>query len=497
MGATGFVSTLLDIAAREPDRLFARYEDQDLTFGQLTQSASSFAAHLQKMGLTAGARTAVMMDNGPEAICTIFGLALAGIAWVPVNPRLVGHSLAYQLQHSEPHLLVCDAPHLAAVEASGFKVQDVAVITHGRDSALSAILQGTEPFDAHQRSGTDLFALMYTSGTTGPPKGVMITHTMMRFAGEGVHLGCGAQAGDVMFLWEPLCHIGGAQMLILPLLERVHLAMVPKFSARRFWAQVAETGATHIHYLGGILQMLLKQPPTPDDKKHGVSAAWGGGCPAETWVQFEERFAIPVRECYGMSEASSLTSSNRTGLVGSVGQPMPWLDVSIGEPDEAGRGEILVRERIEGALFKGYYNNPEATAKTLTAGTLRTGDLGSMDADGNLYFHGRMNDSIRVKGELVSAWEVESVASSHPAVEECAAVGIAAEVGEQEVKLYVRLQQGAELTEEALSAWLHPQLAPHQRPTSFAFVDDFPRTPSQRIIKGQLAALDTSKATSH
>lgn len=329
---------------------------------------------------------------------------------------------------------------------------------------------------------------MYTSGTTGPPKGVMVTHQMMSYAGEGVRHGSGALPGDVMFLWEPLCHIGGAQMLILPLLEQVHLAMVPRFSASRFWDEVEAAHATHIHYLGGILQMLLKQPPARSDTAHGVRTAWGGGCPAETWLQFEERFAIPIRECYGMSEASSLTSSNVTGVVGSVGQPMRWLDVSIANPDETGRGEILVREREPGALFSGYFKNDEATARALNNGTLHTGDIGSLDRDGNLYFHGRMNDSIRVKGELVSAWEVESVAASHPDIEECAAVGSEAEVGEQEIKLFIRLHKGASLPPDELAEWLRPRLAPHQRPASFELVSEFPKTPSQRIIKGQLGA---------
>ncbi|NNF79899.1 MAG: AMP-binding protein, partial [Rhizobiales bacterium] len=374
----------------------------------------------------------------------------------------------------------------AAVKASGANSAGAAVITHVPRGELVSILGSAKTFDASARTGADLFALMYTSGTTGPPKGVMITHRMMCFAGEGVRHGSCAQAGDVMFLWEPLCHIGGAQMLILPQLERVHLAMVPRFSASRFWTEVAETGATHIHYLGGILQMLLKQPPAPGDKTHGVRAAWGGGCPAETWVQFEERFAIPIRECYGMSEASSLTSSNVTGVVGSVGQPMEWLSVSIANPDEAGRGEILVRERQPGALFAGYFNNPDATEKALQNGALHTGDLGSMDSEGNLYFHGRINDSIRVKGELVSAWEVESVATSHPDVEECAAIGVEADVGEQEIKLFVKLQQGAQVSVAALAEWLQTRLAPHQQPALYALVDDFPRTPSQRIIKGQL-----------
>ncbi len=477
-----FVDALAKLAKRNPEHVFATLNGTDLSAAQLHQAASAFAAHVTEMGLKPGDRAAVMMNNSLEAICVVFGLAMAGIAWVPVNPRLVGQSLSYQLEHSEPQLVICDEAFQHAVKAPK-------LITHGTEGRLADIL-GTpsSTYDASARSGDDLFAIMYTSGTTGPPKGVMITHRMMAFAGQGVRQATGARAGDVMFMWEPLYHIGGAQMLVLGLLVPVRLALTPRFSASRFWDEVKAAGATHIHYLGGILQMLLKQPPRADDQAHGVRVAWGGGCPKETWLQFEERFAVPIRECYGMSEASSLTSANVAGVVGSVGQPMEWLDVTIAGPDEAGRGEILVRQRVPGALFSGYFRNADATAKTLRSGTLHTGDLGSLDADGNLYFHGRLNDSIRVKGELVSAWEVESVATTHPDVEECAAVGADADVGEQEIVLFVKLAQGSKLTVETLADWLSPRLAEHQRPARCHVVEDFPRTPSQRIIKGELTS---------
>ncbi|MCP5116668.1 MAG: ATP-dependent acyl-CoA ligase, partial [bacterium] len=164
-----------------------------------------------------------------------------------------------------------------------------------------------------------------------------------------------------------------------------------------------------------------------------------------------------------------------------------WLEVSIVEPNHLGRGEIVVRERAAGALFAGYFKNEEATRRALRAGALHTGDLGSMDRDGNLYFHGRINDSIRVKGEMVSAWEIESVAGSHPDVEECAAIGVDAEVGEQEIKLFVRFRAESLTQLEDLSGWLSPRLAPHQRPSHLAAIEEFPKTPSQRIIKSKLA----------
>jgi len=295
----------------------------------------------------------------------------------------------------------------------------------------------------------------------------------------------------VMFMWEPLYHIGGAQMIVLPLIRDVTLALVEHFSASRFWNQAKADGASHIHFLGGILQILLKQPPAALDRQHGVRIAWGGGCPREIWRPFEQRFGVQIRECYGMTECSSITTYNDSGAVGSVGRPAPWFDVALispaGAPVPTGeRGEIVVRTSLPGAITRGYLSNPEATARALRGEAFHTGDLGSFDADGNMYFHGRMTDNVRVRGENVSALEVEQVVAKHPAVEDCAMVGVAAEIGEQEIKLFVKRRAGAVLDAAALSGWLAERLAPYQNPRYIVMVDEFERTASQRIMKHRL-----------
>jgi crotonobetaine/carnitine-CoA ligase len=333
---------------------------------------------------------------------------------------------------------------------------------------------------------------MYTSGTTGRPKGVVVTHRMLRLAADAVALVAAARDGDIFFVWEPLYHIGGAQLLPLPLMRTMRLAMVDRFSAGRFWDQVREHGATHIHYLGGILQMLLKQPASPLDREHPVRIAWGGGCPKEVWTPFEERFRVQIRECYGMTEASSITTYNDLGVVGSVGRPVPWFSVDLAASDgravpKGERGEIVVRTNRPGAIFEGYFRNPEATARALRDGALHTGDLGFFDSEGNLFFHGRITDSVRCRGENVSAWEVEHVAAVHPAVEDCAMIGVPADIGEQDIKLFVKPKEGAAIEVAALSAWLGEHLASYQNPRYIAIVAEFERTPSQRIMKHKLS----------
>lgn len=487
---SGFVDLLTSRAAREPDRVYARYCGSPLTYGAVEQSSAAFAAYLRAKGLRPGDRVAVMMRNSVAAIAVVFGLARAGVAWVPVNAQQRGEGLRYLLTHSQPKLIVADEDLATLVTAALEGQGGVPLLHSGPD--LDRILAQPAAFEEPAPAPGDVFAVMYTSGTTGRPKGVIVSHRMLRLAAEGVGRVSAAKPGEVFFVWEPLYHIGGAQLLPLPMIRDVTLAMVERFSASRFWSQVKAEGATHIHHLGGILQILLKQPESPLDRSHGVRISWGGGCPADIWPLFRDRFGIEIRECYGMTEASSITTCNDNGVVGSVGKPMPWFRVKLLRPDGTPvaafeRGEIVVETDVPGAIFPGYLDNPDATAKALRDGALHTGDLGSWDAEGNLFFHGRMTDSVRCKGENVSAWEVEHVAAEHEDIEDCAMIGVASDVGEQDIKLFVKPRLGAAIDPAALSDWLAARLAPYQNPRYIAFVDEFERTASQRIMKHKLS----------
>lgn len=488
----GFVSLLTARAAAEPERIYARFCGEPLSYAGLEQRSAAFAAYLRSRGIVAGDRVAVMMRNSIATIAVVFGLARAGVAWVPVNAQQRGEGLRYLLTHSQPRLVVADAELASQIAEAMAAEVELPLLAHASGGELDAVLAGVGRFEEPVPSADAVFAIMYTSGTTGRPKGVIVSHRMLRLAAASVARLSDARSDDVFFVWEPLYHIGGAQLLPLPMISGVTLAMVERFSASRFWDQVREEGASHIHYLGGILQILLKQAVSPRDREHGVRIAWGGGCPPDIWPQFADRFGIDIRECYGMTEASSLTTCNVTGVPGSVGRPLPWFTVKLldgeGRPVPSGeRGEIVIETSIQGAIFPGYLDNPEATAKALRGDGFHTGDLGSFDADGNLYFHGRMTDSVRCRGENVSAWEVEHVAVEHEAVEDCAMIGVAADVGEQDIKLFVKPRDGIVIDPQALSGWLSQRLAPYQNPRYIAVVDEFERTASQRIMKHKLS----------
>lgn len=490
----GFLAAFVAAARDRPDRIFARFDGRPLTFAELDRRSEALAASLLSEGLAAGSRVAVMLRNSLDALAVILGLAKAGLVWVPLNVQQRGSGLAYLLDHCAPALVIAERDLMPALDACAADLSDIRIVARDPDDpacALRALLSGTLRRGLPLPGPGDLLAIMYTSGTTGPPKGVLVTHRMMRRAADGVHLVSDATPSDVFFVWEPLYHIGGAQLLPLPALAGIELAMTDRFSASRFWAQVAESAATHIHYLGGILQILLKLPPSPEETACRVRVAWGGGCPAEVFAASRARFGFSIRECYGMTEMSSITTSSDGSLGGVVGRALPWFAITILDGNGATvapgmRGEIVVETTDPGAFFPGYHHAPEATASALRDGRLHTGDVGSMDADGTLRFHGRQTDSLRVRGENVSAWEIEHVVATHPEIEDCAAIGVAAEIGEADILLHVQLRPGGAVSAADLSDWLTLRLAAYQRPRYIAFVAAFDRTPSQRIMKHRL-----------
>ncbi|WP_214106238.1 AMP-binding protein [Acrocarpospora catenulata] len=484
--------SLGEAAHRSPDRVYCSFGDTDVTLRELRARAVDMAGRLAASGVARGDRVAVMLPNCPAHLDLVMGLLALGAVYVPLNVRAKGPGLAHILAQSEPVLVVADE---STREALGAAVKD-----SGWSGALhwlagSARLFGESaslPPDV-ERSVHDVVSISYTSGTTGPPKGVKVTDAMLRVCAGGVATATDAEDGDVYLMWEPFFHVGGLQMLFLAFLRDVRLHILPRFSASRFWDQARACGARHIHYLGGVVQILLRQPPSPDDRDHSVRTAWGAGATEETWREFERRFGVRLREVYGLTESSSINTVNVQSRVGSIGRAIPGFDVQVvdqaGTPVRPGeRGEIRILG-VPGAMTPGYFRNEEATAALLRpGGWLYTGDLATADEDGYLYFLGRMTDNVRVGGENVSAWEVESVARAHPQVADCAVVGVKGEVGEQDILLYVQRVAGPEVSEQEIVDWCRNGLAPYQVPRYVAWVEEFSRGPSMRILKDRLAA---------
>lgn len=486
-----------------PDRVFCRYAGQALTVQELADNVRRVANVLSDLGIKRGDRVATILGNGFEQVYVMLACLTSGYVWVPVNHNQRGKALDHLLANADPRLVVID-PLLNTPAADPARLPRhlrlLAATPHAGVPGPSLVERAAEAASGapeHQALADDVVCISYTSGTTGKPKGVMLTNRMFRACAVGVRHTISPEGGDVVYVWEPLHHNGGNQMVILGLLAPVTLALGSRFSARRFWTEVAESGATHIHYLGGVLQILLKQQPTSAEVSHRVRVLWGGGCPRELWFEAERRFGLTPREVYGMTETASVTTANIDGPAGSVGKSLPHFEVAIGRRDGSVNpapgelGEILVRERRPGILTPGYFRDPDATERLRVPGSpwLRTGDSGLLDEDGNLFFFGRLNDSVRRRGENVSAWEVESVISDHPLVAECAMIGVPAEIGEQDIKIFVRPVDGATLDPLALIDWCAARMASYQVPRYVSIVDSFEKTPTQRIKKEVLSHL--------
>lgn len=480
-------------ALQESDHVLLKFRDREYTFGEIDAQVNRVANALLARGLKPGDRVALMLPSHPDHMVAILALAKVGLVRVPINTSFKGASLAYPFEAFAPRALIADVAYeqvlaealpASAVELKlwrGGAADDFAALLAHADSAPPAVEPGPD----------DIIALTPSSGTTGAPKGVNKSDRTLRAGPMGTLRLTGAQPGDVFLLWESLHHGAGVAVCIAAILHKLTLAMVEKFSASQFWDQCRRYGVTHIHYLGGVLPMLLKQPPRNNDRDHHVRIAWGGGCPPEVWDVFSERFGVEMREGYGLSEMITFVTANPRGPKFSIGQPLSYFDIKL--IDEHGNevpvgqpGEICVRSHVPGLHFLGYFRNEEATQAARRGEWFCSGDLARRDKAGYYYFAGRKKDTVRRRGINISAWEVERVIGEHAAIAECAVVGVPSELGDEELKLFVRLADGAQLAPQTLVEWCKPRMPAFQVPRFVAFVDEFPKTPTQRIRKNEL-----------
>jgi crotonobetaine/carnitine-CoA ligase len=293
---------------------------------------------------------------------------------------------------------------------------------------------------------------------------------------------------DIFFTALPLFHCSAQHMSTMgPLLNDLPAAYAEWFSASQFWAQAAHHGATITYLLIAMVNILYKQPSRPTDRQHSIRVCATAGTPRDIWQPFEERFGVHVIELYGMTETGCTTIMNPPERVrlGSVGLPTSYTEAKIVDEEDQElppdtKGELVIRPRTPYSMMLEYYKKPEETVRAWRNAWFHTGDYAYQDADGYFYFVDRKRDIIRRRGENIAPYDIERVVNAHPHVFEAVAVAVPAEVGEEDVKLYVQLRPGKPLDPVELLRWCDERLPFFMVPRYIEFIDEIPRTANQK-----------------
>lgn len=507
---TSLPAVLRARAELTPDAPFLRFEDERRTYAQALVAAEQTAAALASLGIAQGDKVAALLPNCTEILDLWFGCSLLGAVFVPVNTGLKGEGLRYIVEHSEAKFIGVDEPLveiLAAAVPVGSGPRHRFVRGEGEPPSgyghLGELLGGSYAAVSLPRiRPEDLASILYTSGTTGLPKGVMNCHNSYPTAGyEFTQRYVRAREDDVLYTSLPLFHVNAQSLSTVgAIVSGRPVVIAPRFSASRFFDDLRARDATVFNYIGAMLTMLYKQPERPDDTGHRVRLTVGGAAPAEIWERFERRFGVSILEIYGLTETATfcLGSPPDDIRVGKLGKPVGWSEVRIersegGEAPDGEPGEIAIRSKRPHTLFLGYYKNEEATAKAMAGGWFHSGDRGRRDPDGYFVFIDRLKDSIRRRGENISSYEIERIVNSHPLVAESAAVGVPSELGEEEVMIVV-VPNGDAPDYAELVEFCSERMAEFMIPRYIRLSTELPKTATQRVQKFKLRELGIEDA---
>jgi len=494
------------------DRPFLIFEGAYLSFAEADRRADRLAAALQQAGIRKGDRVGVMLPNGFDFPLAWLAIARCGAVIVPVNITYQPHDLHYILDDSGATVLLIHADYLPVLEqVRRALIELMEVIVFGGVAAGHRTLEAalttapTSPTPV-ATSPDDLLNIQYTSGTTGFPKGCMLTHGYWLLLGALASAYLQVTPDDVDLTAQPYYYMDPQWNTVVALMGGIPLVILPRFSPSRFWLAVREHGVTFFYMLGTMPFYLLKQPEDPSlEQGHKLRLVICSGIHPEFHAAFEARWKVPWREAFGMTETGvdllAPVEDGSTVGSGALGRPVATKTVQVVDATDrcvtGGEiGELVVRGQ---PMMLGYWNNPEATAATIREGWLHTGDLAYRHPQTG-YFHlvGRLKDMVRRSGENIAASEVEGVLAQHPAVKLAAVVPVPDALRGEEVKAYIVLQPGytCDTTPpQELVDFVRARLAYFKAPRYIAYTDDLPRTPSERIAKHMLikAAADLSR----
>lgn len=497
---TTITDLLVSAATEWPGRPFLRMREGELTYAEVEEQSARLASGLIALGVRPGSGVALLMENSIDQVVTWFALNRIGAVHIPLNTALTGRFLVHAMTVAEATVMIVDerlTPALDAVRGDVPLLETVVVrAPEGRTddpASFESLRSGTDRAPVEEVEELFPATLLFTSGTTGPSKACVLSHRYLVRQGQLHARYEGLVASDVLYCPFPLFHIDAATLTVVAALSIGAVAALGRaFSASGFWDEVRALDATVFNFMGATLAILWKQEESPGDRDHRVRLGWGVPMP-EWQVGFEQRFGLRLRQVYGSTDAGIPVYDPVDGpqRPGAAGRVVDEFDVRITDPLGASVppgevGEIRVRGREPGLVMSGYHGMPEATESTIVDGWVRTGDLGSLDSDGYLSFRGRSNDSIRRRGENISAYEVEEMVHAHPDVLEVAAVGVPSELSEEDVKVVVVVRPGRVLTARGLHEFCRATAPAHMVPRYIEIVHRLPKTPTQKIEKFRL-----------
>ena len=493
------IEVVQDACLAGPDIPALIFEDGlEVSRARLWADIESFGGYLQSR-IEPGDRVAIIMPNRAEFMVAWLAVVACRGILVALNPAVRSHDAGHVLRDSAARIVIVDSDRAALISELQPDCPGLAEIIVATDDEPGGLSGYAAPGMAERPAEArgDLTNIFYTSGTTGPPKGCAVGHDYwIRFASLMAGL-YDITPADRMICCLQFFYNDPPRMLLLALQAGTSMVAMRRFSVSRYWNVVREHDVTVLFGIASTASLLLKAPPSDDDKTHKVRLSIQVGIPAPLHQALVDRWGVPWVEAYGLTETGVIVSvpvgqAEQMIGSGSIGVPCPGADVRVLNPDGSPAdtdqpGEIAVRAP---GLMRGYLGRPEATAETFRGGWLHTGDLGRRDAAGYLYFLGRIKDVIRRAGENIAAAEVETVLRSHPGVLEVAAVPVPDELLGEELKVHILLGNGhspqsvppAELIEfsaERLARFKVPRFVEYR-------VQDFDRTPSMRVKKESL-----------
>lgn len=497
---------LLDRPNASAVALISPEHDLRITYARFMDEVHAVRDGLRACGVRPGENVGYVMPNGPEALFTFFGILAAGGAAMPLNPELKPEEIDYALEDARAALLLVTPNTEDRITGCTALPDRRALLTfsptHGthieQRGPRSAERGSADPSPPHATEGDADALLLYTSGTTSRPKGVQLSHRNLLASARNVAQSYALTEADSSLCVMPLFHVHGLVASVLATLHTGGTVIVPqRFSASGFWPLVEQYRPTWYSAVPTIHTILLN---TADEFLKGpapqfrfVRSCSAALAPA-TQEQFEARFNVAVLQAYGMTEAAHQVATNPLPPAprkeGSVGLPtgleVTILDEEGNELPRGAVGEVAIRGEN---VTKGYLRNPEATAAAFTRGWFRTGDQGSIDADGYIFLHGRIKELINRGGEKITPMEIDEVLLRHPAVAEAVAVGVPHAIYGEEVEAVVALKPGQTATAEELIAFTAEHLARFKVPKAIRFVPQIPRGATGKIQRRRLLEL--------